>query len=35
MEPVEAPWRPQTRFERRGLAAGHPVQDLAFRRVSR
>ena len=35
MEPAETPWRSQTRFERRGLAAGRPVQDLAFRRVRR
>jgi tRNA (guanine-N7-)-methyltransferase len=35
MEPAETPWRPQTRFEHRGLAAGRPVQDLAFRRVRR
>ena len=35
MQQVEAPWRSQTRFERRGLAAGRPVQDLAFRRVRR
>lgn len=27
-------WRPQTRFERRGLALGHPVCDLLFRRIS-
>jgi hypothetical protein len=25
--------RPLTRFERRGLAAGRPVTDLAYRRV--
>jgi len=35
MEPAGTPWRPQTRFERRGLAAGRPVQDLAYRRVRR
>ena len=26
------PWRPQTKFERRGLALGHAVFDLVFRR---
>jgi tRNA (guanine-N7-)-methyltransferase len=25
--------RPQTKFERRGLALGHPVRDLVFRRI--
>ncbi|MGB5081525.1 MAG: tRNA (guanosine(46)-N7)-methyltransferase TrmB [Burkholderiales bacterium] len=25
--------RPQTKFERRGLALGHPVRDLLFRKV--
>ncbi len=27
------PWRPETKFERRGLALGHGVWDLLFRRV--
>ncbi len=27
-------WRPVTRFERRGLAAGRPVRDLAYRKPS-
>lgn len=35
LEPVEPPWRPQTRFERRGVAAGRPPRDLAARRVTR
>ncbi|MEO7981563.1 MAG: tRNA (guanosine(46)-N7)-methyltransferase TrmB [Sporichthyaceae bacterium] len=35
LEPVDAPWRAQTRFERRGAAAGRPAHDLAARRVSR
>jgi len=26
------PWRPETKFERRGLALGHGVWDLVFRR---
>ena len=26
------PWRPETRFERRGVALGHEVRDLVFRR---
>jgi tRNA (guanine-N7-)-methyltransferase len=26
------PWRPQTKFERRGLSLGHAVFDLVFRR---
>jgi tRNA (guanine-N7-)-methyltransferase len=26
------PWRPQTKFERRGVALGHPVFDLLFER---
>jgi len=26
------PWRPQTKFERRGLALGHGVWDVLFRR---
>lgn len=26
------PWRPQTKFERRGVALGHGVFDLVFRR---
>lgn len=25
-------WRPETKFEHRGLARGHPVRDLIFRR---
>ncbi len=25
-------WRPETKFERRGLERGHPVWDLVFRR---
>ena len=29
------PWRPQTRFEARGLKLGHQVFDLLFRRVQR
>ena len=28
------PWRPQTKFERRGTRLGHPVHDLLFRRSS-
>ncbi len=35
LEPVDAPWRPQTRFERRGVLAGRPATDLAARRVVR
>jgi tRNA (guanine-N7-)-methyltransferase len=27
------PWRPQTKFERRGMALGHPVFDLLFERT--
>jgi tRNA (guanine-N7-)-methyltransferase len=27
------PWRPQTKFERRGLTLGHAVFDLLFRRL--
>ncbi|HEY1327071.1 MAG TPA: tRNA (guanosine(46)-N7)-methyltransferase TrmB [Casimicrobiaceae bacterium] len=26
------PWRPETKFERRGVALGHPVIDLLFER---
>jgi tRNA (guanine-N7-)-methyltransferase len=26
-------WRPPTKFERRGVALGHAVFDLLFRRV--
>ena len=26
------PWRPQTKFELRGVNLGHPVFDLVFRR---
>jgi tRNA (guanine-N7-)-methyltransferase len=33
--PVPAPWRPSTRFEQRGLAAGRPAHDLAAARVPR
>ncbi len=32
---TEPPWRPTTRFERRGAEAGRPATDLAARRVSR
>lgn len=35
LERVDPPWRPQTRFERRGVAAGRPSTDLAARRVRR
>ena len=35
LEPVEPPWRPPTRFERRGVDAGRPPVDLAARRVRR
>ncbi len=35
LEPVEAPWRPQTRFERRGALAGRPAIDLAAGRTAR
>jgi tRNA (guanine-N7-)-methyltransferase len=28
------PWRPQTKFEARGLRLGHPVWDLVMRRVA-
>jgi tRNA (guanine-N7-)-methyltransferase len=35
LEPTEPPWRPPTRFERRGVAAGRPPVDLAARRVRR
>jgi tRNA (guanine-N7-)-methyltransferase len=34
-EPVPAPWRPPTKFETRGIAAGRPPHDLAARRVDR
>ena len=27
-------WRPETKFERRGLKLGHEVRDLLFRRVA-
>ena len=27
--------RPATKFERRGLARGHPVRDVVFRRGNR
>ncbi len=27
------PWRPETKFERRGLKLGHEVRDLLFRKV--
>jgi tRNA (guanine-N7-)-methyltransferase len=29
----EVPWRPQTRYERQGLAAGRPGRDVAARRL--
>ncbi len=32
---TDPPWRPATRFERRGAEAGRPATDLAARRVSR
>ena len=32
---TDPPWRPATRFERRGAEAGRPAIDLAARRVSR
>jgi tRNA (guanine-N7-)-methyltransferase len=32
---TDPPWRPTTRFERRGAEAGRPATDLAARRVSR
>jgi tRNA (guanine-N7-)-methyltransferase len=32
---ADPPWRPTTRFERRGALAGRPATDLAARRVSR
>ena len=32
---TDPPWRPTTRFERRGTEAGRPAADLAARRVSR
>jgi tRNA (guanine-N7-)-methyltransferase len=32
---ADPPWRPSTRFERRGVDAGRPVTDLAARRVNR
>ena len=35
LEPVAAPWRPTTKYELRGRAAGRPPQDLAARRVPR
>jgi tRNA (guanine-N7-)-methyltransferase len=35
LEPVPAPWRPATKFETRGIAAGRPPLDLAARRVRR
>jgi tRNA (guanine-N7-)-methyltransferase len=35
LEPVSAPWRPTTKYELRGLAAGRPPYDLAARRVPR
>ena len=30
---VVAPWRPQTKFERRGIKLGHVITDLAFRLI--
>jgi tRNA (guanine-N7-)-methyltransferase len=35
LEPVPPPWRPSTKFEQRGLAAGRPAHDLAAVRVPR
>jgi tRNA (guanine-N7-)-methyltransferase len=35
LEPVDAPARPTTRFERRAVAADRPSVDLAARRVPR
>jgi tRNA (guanine-N7-)-methyltransferase len=35
LEPVPPPWRPTTRFERRGTAEGRPSRDLAARRRPR
>jgi tRNA (guanine-N7-)-methyltransferase len=32
---ADPPWRPTTRFERRGTEAGRPATDLAARRVRR
>jgi tRNA (guanine-N7-)-methyltransferase len=32
---AEVPWRAETRFERRGLAAGRPAHDVAARRRPR
>jgi tRNA (guanine-N7-)-methyltransferase len=32
---ADPPWRPTTRFERRGAEAGRPATDLAAQRVSR
>jgi tRNA (guanine-N7-)-methyltransferase len=32
---TDPPWRPTTRFERRGVDAGRPATDLAARRISR
>ena len=29
---VRPSWRPVTKFERRGLALGHRIRELAFRR---
>ena len=29
------PWRPETKFERRGVALGHAVHDLVFKRSAR
>jgi tRNA (guanine-N7-)-methyltransferase len=31
---VRPEWRPQTKFEARGLRLGHGVRDLLFRRVA-
>ena len=30
---VDVPWRPQTKFERRGVKLGHTIFDLAYRLV--
>ena len=27
-------WRPQTKFERRGLEAGHKINDFIFKKIS-
>ena len=35
LRPVDIPWRPMTRFEQRGLAAGRAAHDVAVVRVPR